>query len=57
MRHERAKEEPDDSKSPHERFKELGERLMSVPKPEIDEQERKWHRAKRRKQPKTTKPY
>ncbi len=33
---------PESDKSPHERFKELGKRLMAVTKLELDEQERDW---------------
>jgi len=33
---------PESDKSPHERFKELGKRLMAVPKAELDAEEAKW---------------
>jgi hypothetical protein len=36
-------------KSPHERFTELGRKLMAVPKSEMDAREKKWRTRKRRK--------
>jgi len=34
------------AKSPKERFHELGSKLMTVPKDEIDALDKKWHQAK-----------
>lgn len=42
MRETMHRPEPDSDKSPHERFEELGKRLMAVPKPELDREEEKW---------------
>jgi hypothetical protein len=47
MREPLHRPEVDENKSPHERFKELGKRLMAVPKPELDEQEQKWQRKRK----------
>jgi hypothetical protein len=40
---------PDESpgKSPHERFTELGKKLMAVPKSEVDKRDAKWQARKR----------
>jgi hypothetical protein len=50
MRSERHDEQRsvDDTRTPHERFTELGKRLMSVSKPELDEQEKTWQSARKR---------
>jgi hypothetical protein len=36
-------------KSPHERFTELAEKLMAVPKSEVDEQEARWQASRPKK--------
>jgi hypothetical protein len=33
-------------KTPHERFEELGKKLMAVPKSEVDKHEAKWQKRK-----------
>lgn len=33
---------PESDKTPHEKFIELGKRLMAVPKPELDAEESRW---------------
>jgi hypothetical protein len=40
---------PSDGKTPQERFVNLGKRLMSVPKSQIDEREKKWQRERKRR--------
>jgi hypothetical protein len=46
MREPMHRPEVDENKSPHERFNELGKRLMAVPKPELDAEEEKWQRGR-----------
>jgi hypothetical protein len=36
-------------KSPHERFAELGKKIMAVPKAQIDARETKWQKARKRR--------
>jgi hypothetical protein len=40
---------PLESKSPKARFQELGSKLLSVPKDEIDARDKKWRSQKQRK--------
>ena len=40
---------PLEAKSPKARFDELGSKLLSVPKDEIDARHKKWHESKKRK--------
>jgi hypothetical protein len=37
------------SDTPHDRFVELGKKIMAVPKSEVDAREKKWHQRKQRK--------
>lgn len=39
----------EDGKNAHERFTELGKRLMSVPKAEVDRRDEEWQKRKRAK--------
>jgi hypothetical protein len=40
---------PPDGKTPHERFIELGKKVMSVPRSEVAAQEKKWQRTRKRR--------
>jgi hypothetical protein len=48
MREHEERPPEDSNKSPHERFVDLGKRLMAVPKPELDKEEKKWQAARAR---------
>jgi hypothetical protein len=43
------KDEPTDSKTPHQRFETLGKKLLAVPKAVVDEREKKWQRSRKRR--------
>jgi hypothetical protein len=44
----KAQPAPERTKPPEDRFKELGRKIMSVPKAEVDARDKAWHAGRRK---------